>query len=211
MARTIARTEIGLRGASGKAADELARLYIAGESVMPKKTAEQVTIDGEQVPLTNAQMKAFDSAYKAYLPAVEKLMGSSDYRDLDDAGKAKAIGFIEEYYYAQAVESVLKISRLTAKQQATAIIPADKLAVYLAVISSIGSDKDEDGNTITGSRKKKVFDYINKLPISAAQKYVLMGLAGYKNEKGQSQVESLIRSKVKDRNTATALLEASGY
>lgn len=211
MARTIARTEIGLRGASGKAADELARLYIAGESVMPKKTAEQVTIDGEQVPLTNAQMKAFDSAYKAYLPAVEKLMGSSDYRDLDDAGKAKAIGFIEEYYYAQAVESVLKISRLTAKQQATAIIPADKLAVYLAVISSIGSDKDKDGNTITGSRKKKVFAYINKLPISAAQKYVLMGLAGYKNEKGQSQVESLIRSKVKDRNTATALLEASGY
>ena len=211
IARTIARTEIGLRGASGKVADEIARLYIAGESVMPKKTVEQVTIDGEQVPLTNVQMKAFDSAYKAYLPAVEKLMGSSDYRDLDDAGKAKAIGFIEEYYYAQAVESVLKISRLTAKQQATAIIPADKLAVYLAVISSIGSDKDKDGNTITGSRKKKVFAYINKLPISAAQKYVLMGLAGYKNEKGQSQVESLIRSKVKDRNTATALLEASGY
>ena len=210
-AMTVARTEIKRRGVGGKVADELAELYIAGESVMPKKTVETVTIDGKEISLTTAQIRAFNGAYKAYLPIVESMISSKEYRALDAAGRAKAVKFIEEYYYAQATESTLNVPRLTAKQKAAALIPAENLAIYLATIALIQGDTDKNGNVVSGSRKKKVFAYINKLPLTAAQKYVLMGLAGYKNEKGKEQTERLIRTKVRDQETVSELLKASGY
>lgn len=45
------------------------------------------------------------------------------------------------------------------------------------------SDKDEDGETITGSKKKKVMDYINGLDISNEAKDALYYAAGYTESK----------------------------
>lgn len=45
------------------------------------------------------------------------------------------------------------------------------------------SDKDEDGETITGSKKKKVMDYINGLDISNEAKDTLYYAAGYTESK----------------------------
>lgn len=141
--------------------------------------------------------------------AIERLKKSAAYREFGTLGQEKSLQRLNDYYYAVALNKAFG-TELEEKYQLYSLFD-DSVFAYLTAISTFESDKDEDGNTIAGSRKKKVFAYINKLPISAAQKYVLMGLAGYKNEKGQSQVESLIRSKVKDRNAATALLVASGY
>jgi hypothetical protein len=60
-------------------------------------------------------------------------------------------------------------------------------------LQSIESDKDKEGNTINGTRKAKVESYVKTLRLSAAQKYLIMGLAGYKNTKGKVQVANYLR------------------
>ena len=56
-------------------------------------------------------------------------------------------------------------------------------AAFKANTGTIKSDKDEDGKTITGSKKGKVMDYINKLDISNEAKEALYYAAGYTESK----------------------------
>lgn len=56
-------------------------------------------------------------------------------------------------------------------------------AAFKANTGTIKSDKDEDGKTITGSKKGKVMDYINKLNISNEAKDALYYAAGYTESK----------------------------
>ena len=56
-------------------------------------------------------------------------------------------------------------------------------AAFKANTGTIKSDKDEDGKTITGSKKGKVMDYINKLDISNEAKDALYYAAGYTESK----------------------------
>jgi hypothetical protein len=44
---------------------------------------------------------------------------------------------------------------------------------YYEDINDLTADKDENGKSITGSRKEKVFDYINSLPLDYGQKCIL--------------------------------------
>ena len=45
---------------------------------------------------------------------------------------------------------------------------------YMDTINDIKADKDKNGNSITGSRKQKVFDYVNSLGLTATQKAMLI-------------------------------------
>lgn len=56
-------------------------------------------------------------------------------------------------------------------------------AAFKANTGTIKSDKDEDGKTITGSKKGKVMDYINGLDISNEAKDTLYYAAGYTESK----------------------------
>lgn len=56
-------------------------------------------------------------------------------------------------------------------------------AAFKANTGTIKSDKDEDGKTITGSKKGKVMDYINGLDISNEAKDALYYAAGYTESK----------------------------
>jgi hypothetical protein len=109
------------------------------------------------------------------------VVSSPRYAALDDAGKAYALRFIEDYYYTQAVGAVLKIDIASARQSLAALIPVDALAVYLAYISALSSDKDATGKTVAGSLKNKVLSYIKKLPLTAKQKSALIEALGYQN------------------------------
>ena len=50
---------------------------------------------------------------------------------------------------------------------------------YANNLANIKSDKDANGVTITNSKKRKIVNYINTLPISAIQKVYLYGISGY--------------------------------
>ena len=50
---------------------------------------------------------------------------------------------------------------------------------YANNLANIKSDKDANGVTITNSKKRKIVNYLNTLPISAIQKVYLYGISGY--------------------------------
>lgn len=50
---------------------------------------------------------------------------------------------------------------------------------YRAEVSGITSDKDENGNTISGSKKEKVLALIDSMPITTEQKDMLYRMEGY--------------------------------
>lgn len=50
---------------------------------------------------------------------------------------------------------------------------------YANELSDIKSDKDAEGNTISNSKKRKVTEYLNSLPLNPIQKTYLYSLAGY--------------------------------
>lgn len=50
---------------------------------------------------------------------------------------------------------------------------------YANELSNIKSDKDTKGNTISNSKKRKVTEYLNSLPLNPIQKTYLYSLAGY--------------------------------
>lgn len=50
---------------------------------------------------------------------------------------------------------------------------------YANNLANIKSDTDANGVTITNSKKQKIVNYINTLPISAIQKVYLYGISGY--------------------------------
>ncbi len=76
---------------------------------------------------------------------------------------------------------------------------------------SIDSDYDADGNVVSGSKKNKVTQYVKSLKLNATQKYMVMGLLGYKNTNGEQQVRSLLRSKGYNGEELNKIMKMCGY
>ena len=75
----------------------------------------------------------------------------------------------------------------------------------------IKSDYDDNGKTISGSKKQKVTKYVKSLNLTATQKYMVMGLLGYKNANGKEQVHSLLRSKGYSGEKLNEIMKLCGY
>jgi hypothetical protein len=73
------------------------------------------------------------------------------------------------------------------------------------------ADYDADGNVVSGSKKQKVTQYVKSLNLNATQKYMIMGLLGYKNTNGESQVRSLLRSKGYTGEELESIMKICGY
>lgn len=58
-------------------------------------------------------------------------------------------------------------------------ISAEDFTTYYDTYNSIEADKDRNGKSISGSKKKKVINYINSLPLSKEQKRALWKAFGY--------------------------------
>ena len=75
----------------------------------------------------------------------------------------------------------------------------------------ISADYDADGNVISGSKKQKVTKYVKSLKLTSTQKYMIMGLLGYKNANGEVQVRSYLRSKGYYGEELTKIMKICGY
>ena len=86
-----------------------------------------------------------------------------------------------------------------------------ELAIIVKEAQSITSEIDKSNNIISGSRKKKVQEYINSLRLSASEKYMIMGYLGYSNASGGNLVKTLIQSLKLSKNDKEKLYAYSGY
>lgn len=65
---------------------------------------------------------------------------------------------------------------------------------YANELSEIRSDKDAKGNTISNSKKRKVTEYLNSLPLNPIQKTYLYSLAGYSIKPYKNELYNYLNS-----------------
>ncbi len=179
--------------------------------ILPRKLNGTVTYNGQQYTLNKKQYNTFKSTYSMSNESIKKMINSKGYDALDDEAKAKAINYINEYYYDKGLEEFLGKSINSKNLIFGELIPVDQLAMIVAQANVFTADKDDNGKSIAGSKKSKVTKYVSSLKLTAVQKYMIMGLLGYKNVNGKELVKRELMKKGYRGTELTQMLELCGY
>lgn len=192
--------------------DTLKELYTQGYNVFPRTVGKTITINGEQITLTNSQRTRFREVYQEANKVIKTIVNKQEYKNADAEIQAKTISKIYDYYYDIALEDLTGEDVVSEKDKLFyTAIPIEELALIVQQARAIESDKDRKGNTITGSKKKKVQAFISKQNLTAAEKYLVMGYLGYKNTVGEYKVKSYIQRLKLTKAEKEALLKYCGY
>jgi hypothetical protein len=97
---------------------------------------------------------------------INNVSGRKDKIDMSDYGNYASF---EEFDFATKYPGKYSVSK--------AVGGYDPYSTYLNEMRSIKSDKDADGNTVSGSRKSNIIEYINSLDVDYGAKMIL-----YKSE-----------------------------
>ena len=91
-------------------------------------------------------------------------------------------------------------------------IDYDSLYYYYFSTKDLESDKDKNGNTISGSKRKKVLTEINKLKLKTEQKLILLASKGYSlSDAEKKRVLRYIMGLKINKNQKAALAELCGF
>lgn len=82
---------------------------------------------------------------------------------------------------------------------------------YTNDLANIKSDYDANGNTISGSKKNKIVNYINNLPLTSVQKVYLYAQAGYSVKPYKNQIYAYINSLNISANEKQRIWESFGF
>lgn len=91
---------------------------------------------------------------------------------------------------------------------ATAITDYKTYKIYTKNIYDLKSDKDEDGNSISGSRKAKVISYVNGLDLSIPQKAMLIRQTYSSFDDYNDEIVNYVSNLNIDYDTKKTILEA---
>ncbi len=189
----------------------LRELTAKGHSVLPRSVGDSVTVDGEKISLSGAQQKKFREIYQIGGEAVSELVRLKQFTSADEKVQAKAIQFIYDVYWDLALEGATGIDLAEKNVLFAEAISIEKLAVIIATARAIEADKDKNGKSISGTKKRKIQTFVNSLQLTAAQKYMVMGYLGYSNVNGEQAVKGYIGRLNLSKSEKTALLRYSGY
>ena len=167
--------------------EEVERLYETnGDSgVLPGYAPKYFYVDKKRVDLSADEYTelAKDKGQRAYKYLLD-MIDTSAYKKLDDTEKANAVKRVYELALAQAKE---KVSDYELEDEYEKIISAQKYDIspgtYIGIMVHVGkleADKHIHGDSISGSKKKKVYEYINSLSLTYSQRMALMEALGYK-------------------------------
>lgn len=192
--------------------DTLKELYTQGYSVFPRTVGKTITINGEKIALTNSQRARFREVYQDANKVIKTLVNSSQYKKVSAEIQAKSINAIYDYYYDLAMEDLTGEDMVSEKDRLFyTAIPIEELVLIIQQARAIESDKDKNGKTVAGSKKKKVQAFVAKQNLTAAEKYLVMGYLGYKNAVGENKVKSYIQRLNLTKLEKEALLKYCGY
>ena len=186
MATTILELAIGEKmgsGISDAAREELIRLSGLGERIIPSAISDKVTIDGVEYELSGDELAAVREKYAEAVERINSFVGSTLYNSYSDEEKAGAIRKIYSVYKSLAYDTVLDKKENEKVLLLSKFVDADALCAWSST-SVINADKDEDGESIDGSKREKVIKAISTLSVSDEQKLVLIAASGYKLSNG---------------------------
>ena len=135
----------------------------------------------EQKPETEIKYSFMDG-YMTELEARNALVRDAGLSEEEAAQKAAVMAFRREYpEYADAMLSESSIRKYLDFCKPRGIAPGVCFDV-IAYNNEATADKDENGNAIPGSKKKKVLDYINRQNLTSIQKDTLYNMFGWSSD-----------------------------
>ena len=162
---------------------ESRRLYgLTGESgVVAERPEKEITVDGEKIFLNAGQYVQYATIQgRTQNEILSEILDSSAYRNLDTQKRVSV--FEDAYKYADAVGkasvSNFKPEGWIADLMDSGLPPEDYI-LFRAATVDIEGDKDENGKTIPGSKKKKVLNVIDQMNVSDEVKDKYYYAAGY--------------------------------
>jgi hypothetical protein len=108
--RKIAKREIRV---SNNAADEMKRLASKGYEVSITGVPQEVEVGNKKRKLTSQEKEEFQKVYNRADLIIQKLLGSGQYKRLNDKSKARLLQAVYAYYHKLAKQEVLDIDTLS--------------------------------------------------------------------------------------------------
>lgn len=181
MAEVILETAFGEKMGSGLSDDAikvLSRLAKNGENVIPSAVSDKITIDGEERELTGEELKAVREKYGEAVEQINKIIQTDVFRDFDDEMKADAVRKIYDLYKNLAYDGAVGSKKDEEAYLLSKVVDADVLCLN-EILSIYTADVDENGKTVSGSKRGKVIAAISDMDISDEEKLLLIATQGY--------------------------------
>ena len=164
---------------SERVREEMLSLLKQNYGVLPRATPKNYTKNGETVELDDAQQAQVAAIYTEIPAALDKLFGSAGYQQLSAEQRAEAIGYLYDLYRAEALTSATGEEFRTARERVAGIVGENTYVMYCVATKGITSDKDKNGETVAGSKRRKVVAAISGLGVPVEQRLLLICASGY--------------------------------
>ena len=168
------------------AAKEIYDVYqkTGDDTIMPRVAPYYIGNGDDRVVLTPEQIASFQkTSGKIIEDSVANLTKNNSYKKLSYDDKAAVLNDIVNYSYNVAKSKVLRTDISSEYTKANEYVGVGgnigDYYIYRNAISGLTADKDKNGKSISGSKKKKVIDYINTMNISVKLKLYLIQQNGY--------------------------------
>lgn len=179
---------------------ELERLYeeTGDAGVLPSSAQKSITNQGEKYVLTAEEYTEYQRTMgKTSYELLSKLTGSSEYKKLTDEQRTDSVSEVYSYAKDLAKEEMLKSRGVkyepSSKRQSMDAakkngVPLSTYLLYSIQAKDLKSDKKSNGDTVSGSLKRKKEELLNNMGVTAQQKRILLLLDGYGSKQQREQL-----------------------
>lgn len=165
----------GITGLPQSVHDELVSLAKNGHKVKPKSISATVRIDGKDYEMTEKELEDVEETYAKVKKQLTLMISSGAYKKLSEEQRAEAINDLHKICYDTALADALNVDKGENVAVARAI-GAGKLAVYNINTKGIEADKDKNGKTVSGSKRKKLLAYVKGTSYTKEEKLLLFAM-----------------------------------
>lgn len=163
--------------------EEIQRIYdqTGDASVVPQRPERYITVDGERIDLSKEKYEQYATKRgQMQFEMLGNIIDNPTYRSMSDTDKAFVIDSVYEYA-DKTTKSEISSYRLDGwvKTAAHSDLSPEDYILFRAATVDIEGDKDENGKTIPGSKKKKVLNVIDQMNVSDEVKDKYYYAAGY--------------------------------
>lgn len=162
------------------------RLLKQGKDIiLPADCPASITVGGKKIEFTTAEQAKIQQRFASKAESdFKKLFASEAYKSMTSAQKRAAVAAINSARLHECIEYATNKDTGDSNILGAKAVTFSTFAQYKGIINGIESDKDKDGNTISGSKRAKVVAAIKKLKVSDEQKLFLIMVSGYSVKAG---------------------------
>lgn len=200
----------GMTDTSEQVNNRLRGLYAQGYTVLPRTVKDTLNYNGETYSLSKKQQNAFKATYGQANKEVEELIESRPFSSLSAEIQARAIKWIYDYYYENAVFETVGEDADSKNQLFGEVMDISRFAMTIAACKSVESKADKKGNIIAGSKKQAILQLLRKLNLSSNEILMILAYLGYSIEGNEQAIKNFIGRIGLTRSQQKSLLKYCG-